>query len=81
MVNMIKNILGKANTVLFEDKYKVKIKDFSTTCEVDKFVARKTGKKSLKIVSASQDIISTGGTVIPVVNVDINGRFDKAIKK
>ncbi len=71
----------KANTVLFEDKYKVKIKDFSTTCEVDKFVARKTGKRSLKVVLVSPDIISTGGTVIPVVNIDINGRFDKAIKK
>ena len=73
--------MGKANTVLFEDKYKVKIKDFSTTCEVDKFVARKTWKKSLKVISASQDIISARGAVIPVVNEDINGRFDKAIKK
>ncbi len=73
--------MEKANTVLFEDKYSVKIKDFSTTCEVDKFVARKTGKKPLKIVSVSPDIISTGGTVIPVMNADINGMFDKAIKK
>ncbi len=73
--------MGKANTVLFEDKYKVKIKDFSTTCEVDKFVARKMGKKSLKIVSASPDIISAWRAVTPVVNVDINGKFDKAIKK
>ncbi len=73
--------MGKANTVLFEDKYKVKIKDFSTTCEIDKFIARKTGKKSLKTVSVSPDIISTRGTEIPVVNADINGRFDKAIKK
>ncbi len=73
--------MGKANTVLFENNYNIKIKDFSTTCEVDKFVARKTGKKSLKVVSVSPDIISAGGTVIPVVDVDINGRFDKAVKK
>ena len=73
--------MEKTNTVLFEDKYKVKIKDFSTTYEVDKFVARKKGKRSLKVVSVNPDIISTGGTVIPVVNADINGRFDKAIKK
>ncbi len=73
--------MGKASTVLFENKYNVKIKDFSTTYEVDKFVARKTGKKSLKVVSVNQDIISSRGTVIPVVNADINGRLDKAIKK
>ncbi len=73
--------MGKANTVLFEDKYKVKIKDFSTTCEVDKFVARKTGKRSLKVVSVSPDIVSVEGDVIPVMNADINGRLDKAIKK
>ncbi len=73
--------MGKANTVLFEDKYNVKIKDFSTTCEVDKFVARKTGKKSLRVVPVSPDIISARGAVIPVVDVEINGMFDKAIKK
>jgi hypothetical protein len=73
--------MGKANTVLFEVKYKVEVKDFSTTCDIDKFVARKTGKKSLKIMSVSLDIISVRGAVIPVVDVDINGMFDKAIKK
>ena len=75
------DIMEKANTVLFEDMYKVKIKDFFTTCEVDKFVAMKTGKKSLKIVSISPDITSAGEAVIPVMDEDINGRFDKAIKK
>jgi hypothetical protein len=71
----------ETNTVLFEDKYKVKIKDFSTTCEIDEFVAKKTGKKSLRIAFVHTDIISARGAIIPLVDTNINARFDKAIKK
>ena len=39
----------KAKTVIFEDKYKVNINDFSTTEEIDKVIEKKIRRK-LKVV-------------------------------
>jgi len=76
----VKEMKG-TRTVLFEDEYKVQIKDFSTTNDVDELVAKRLGKKSLDVVLICPDIISPRGLVIPIVNIDINGSFDKAIRK
>lgn len=74
-------IMKTANTVLFEEKYKVNIKEFATTSEIDEFIAKKEGKKNLEVVSIGTDIVSARGAIIPIVNMDIDGIFDKATKK
>ncbi|WP_094227386.1 hypothetical protein [Methanolobus psychrotolerans] len=71
----------KADTVLFEDKFNVKISDFSTTEDVDSFVAKRLGKDELKIVSLEQNIVTIQGCVFPRTDIDIDTVFEKALKK
>ncbi len=67
-------------TVLFEEKYNVDICEFSTTEEVDKFIEKREGKK-LEIVSLEGGIVNARGNVFPVLDMDIDSVFDKAIGK
>lgn len=73
--------MTKTKTAIFEDKYGVDISDFSTTEEVDDFIAEKLGKKSLDVEFIHRDIVSARGAIVPIVNNDINKKFDMAIKR
>ncbi len=72
--------MPKSSTVLFEDKYGVNIESFSTTCEIDKFVAKENGAESLEVVLLHPDIISSRGDVFPKLDVDIDSKINKALK-
>lgn len=72
--------MAKARTIIFEDKYGVNIDDFSTTEEIDDFVAEKLGKKSLDVEFIHQNIVSARGAIVPIVNNDIDKEFDIAVK-
>ena len=73
--------MGKKRTVIFEEKYGVNIDDFSTTEEVDDFVAKKLGKKSLDVEFIHADVVSARGAIIPIVSNEIDKKFDMAIKR
>ena len=68
-------------TILFESKYKTDIRNFSTTEEVDIFLTKKLGKKSLKLISLDQSIVSKRGCIFPMKNVDIDKSFFDSLKK
>lgn len=72
--------MPKVSTVLFEDEYGVNIENFSTTCEIDKFVAKENGTESLEVVLIHPDIVTPRGDVFPKVDVDIDKEFNKALK-
>jgi len=72
--------MPKSSTVLFEDKYGVNIERFSTTCEIDKFVAMENGAESLEIVLLHPDIITSKGDVFTKLDVDIDSKINKALK-
>lgn len=72
--------MAKARTIIFEDKYGVNIDDFSTTEEIDDFVAEKLGKKSLDVEFIRRNIVSARGAIVPIVNDDIDKEFDIAVK-
>lgn len=71
----------KARTIIFEDKYGVNIDDFSTTEEIDDFVAKKLGKKSLDVEFIHRNIVSARGAIVPIINNDIDKEFDIAVKR
>lgn len=71
----------KKRTVIFEEKYGVNIDDFSTTEEIDDFIAKKLGKKSLDVEFIHRDVVSTRGAVIQIVNNEIDKKFDMATKR
>lgn len=73
--------MAKARTIIFEDKYGVNIDDFSTTEEIDDFVAEKLGKKSLDVEFIHRNIVSARGAIVPIVNNDIDKEFDIAVKR
>lgn len=78
---MERGIMSRTNTVIFEEKYGVDIDRFSNTHEIDDFIAKREGKKSLEVVLFGVDIVSTRGDVFPLLDIDINKSFEKAIKK
>lgn len=71
----------KKRTVIFEEKYGVNIDDFSTTEEIDDFIAKKLGKKSLDVEFIHRDVVSARGAVIQIVNNEIDKKFDMATKR
>jgi hypothetical protein len=67
-----------AQTVIFENKYKVDINKFSTTHQVTAFLEKKLNK-SLETVSLRQNMVSNRGNIFPVTQIDINKKLDKAL--
>lgn len=67
-----------SSTVLFEKKYKVNIKNFKSTEEIDEFVESKLGRK-LKSIKLDTNIVDNTGNVIEVKEYDIDSLIDKAL--
>lgn len=74
-------VSSQSSTILFESKYKTDIRNFSTTEEVDIFLTKKLSKKSLKLVSLDQNIVSKRGCIFPMKNIDIDKTFLSVLKK
>ena len=68
-------------TVIFEEKYGVDIKDFSTTKEIDEVIEKKIGRK-LKVLKLGHSTLVPGrGNVFKLRKYDIKRRFDDTIDR
>ncbi len=69
------------NTVIFEDKFHKDIKEFATTAEIDKFVAKQTSKESLDIILLDQTIVDKRGSIFEEMDIDIEAAFTEALNE
>ncbi len=68
-----------ANTVVFEDKYKTKINNFSSTDQITYFLEEKLHRR-LKVVSLNQNLVSNRGNVFPITTTNVDEELDKALQ-
>jgi len=69
-----------SKTVIFEEKYGVNIKDFSTTADVERFIENKTNRKLQVVKLDDHGIVSSRGSIFKIRKYDIDNRFDETIK-
>ena len=69
-----------SKTVIFEEKYGVNIKDFSTTEDIERFIENKLDRKLQVIKLEDHGIASSRGSVFKIRKYDICRMFDKTIK-
>lgn len=73
--------MSRKSTVIFEEKYDVDINAFSTTSEINDFIAKREGKKALDISMLGEDLVTNRGDILPLKDMDIHSVFDKIIRK
>ena len=70
-----------SETVIFEKKYGVDIKDYPTIKEIDNFIEKKEGKKLQIVKLDSYGFAHSRGSIFKFKKYNIERMFDKAIKK
>jgi len=70
-----------SETLIFEKKYGVKINDFSTIEEIEKFIEEKEGKKLQTVKLDSHGFAHSRGSIFRVKRYNIERMFNKTIKK
>lgn len=70
--------MGVARTIIFENRYKTNIKQFSTTHQVTSFLEKKLNKP-LKTISLNQNIVSKRGNVFPIKSFDVDNELDRVL--
>jgi len=71
-------MMGK--TVIFEEKYGVDVREFSTTEEIDKVVEEKIDRKMKIVKLEDHGVVHSRGNVFKMEEYDIEKKFEATIK-
>lgn len=77
---MWKRVVGMGKTVIFEEKYSVDVRDFSSTEEIDKVVEDKIGRKLQIVELEDHGIVHSRGNIFKLKKYDIDRLFEETIK-